>query len=220
MSSSESRRVTLLPRAGHGVLRPARFVGEQLSTAVTGPAPDTRVSARAWEEGHSAGYAAGLLAARREQEQWLEVAAAREDAEALGRRHDWDAVLAGLREAVAGARALSAVDDVTRTAAALAVDIAEALVGHHLLVDECAALDAVTRALAEVPRDSVVTVRVHPDDLPLLPEDTAALSAECTLTVVTDASVGRGGATADLGDRSVDARLGSALARVREVLAT
>lgn len=222
MSSSESRRARLLPRVGHGALRPARYVGEQLATPVTAhafDAPDGGGSAGAWEEGRRAGHAAGLLAARREQDQWLEAAAAREDAEAAARGHSWDAVLAGLREAVAGARAQSAVEDVTATAAALAVDIAEALVGHHLRVGECAALDAVTRALAEVPRGSVVTVRVHPDDLPLLPEDTAALSPECTLTVVADATVGRGGAVADLGERSVDARLGSALARVREVLA-
>ncbi|MDU0313426.1 FliH/SctL family protein [Phycicoccus sp. M110.8] len=219
MSSSESRRATVLPRVGHGALRPARFLGEQLAAPGAGPAGETGGPARAWDEGHAAGYAAGLLEARREQERWAQAAAAREAAESAARGHSWDAVLAGLREAVTGARAQAAVDDVTATAAALAVEIAEALVGHHLRVGECSALDAVTRALADVPRGSVVTLRVHPDDLPLLPEDTAALCADSTLTLVPDASVGRGGAVADLGDRTVDARLEAALARVREVLA-
>jgi flagellar assembly protein FliH len=219
MSSSESRRATLLPRAGHGALRPARFLGEQLSAPGTSPATDAHGPARAWEEGHTAGYAAGLLAARREQEQWAQAAAAREAEESAARGHSWDVVLAGLREAVAGAQARTVVGDVTSTAAALAVEVAEALVGHHLRVGDCAALDAVTRALAEVPRGSVVTLRVHPEDLPLLPGDAATLSADCTLTVVPDASVGRGGAVADLGDRTVDARLEAALERVREVLA-
>lgn len=219
MSSSESRRATVLPRAGHGALRPARFVGEQLASPGTVPTGDASGTTSAWAEGHAAGYAAGLLEARREQELWLEAATARAEAEGAARGHSWDAVLAGLHEAVAGARSQAAVDDVTATAAALAVEIAEALVGHHLQVGECSALDAVTRALAEVPRGSVVTLRVHPDDLPLLPQDTAVLSADCTLTVVPDASVGRGGAVADLGDRTVDARLAAALERVREVLA-
>lgn len=219
MSSSESRRATVLTRAGHGALRPARFVGEQLATPGAGPDGEPDGPARAWEDGHAAGYAAGLLEARREQERWVQASAAREAAESAARGHSWDAVLGGLREAVTGARAQAAVDDVTATAAALAVEIAEALVGHHLQVGECSALDAVTRALAEVPRASAVTLRVHPDDLPLLPQDTAALSADCTLTLVPDPCVGRGGAVADLGDRTVDARLETALARVREVLA-
>lgn len=219
MSSSESRRTTLLPRAEHGALRPARFVGENLSSPATSRDPEVGDSAVAWAEGHTAGYAAGLLAARREQELWLDAAQVREEAAALARRHDWEAVLAGLRDAVAGAQSQGAVEDVMESAAALAVDIADAVVGHHVRVGGCAARDAVARALAEVPRDSVVTLRVHPDDLPLLPEDTAALSADCTLTVVPDPAVGRGGAAAHLGDRSVDARLETALSRVREVLA-
>lgn len=219
MSSSDSRRATLLPRTGHGALRPARFVGEQLPVPGTGPVAEPHAGARAWEDGHAAGYAAGLLEARREQQRWLEAAAARDETESAARGHSWDVLLAGLREAVAGARAQATVDDVTATAAAMAVEVAEALVGHHLRVGECSALDAVTRALAEVRRGSEVTLRVHPDDLPLLPGDTAALCADCTLTVVPDATVGRGGAVADLGDRTVDARLESALERVREVLA-
>ncbi|MDR6862958.1 FliH/SctL family protein [Phycicoccus sp. 3266] len=219
MSSSESRRATVLPRAGHGALRPARFLGEQLATPGAVPAGDASGATSAWADGHAAGYAAGLLEARREQELWLEAATARAEAESAARGHSWDVVLSGLREAVAGARAQATVDDVTGTAAAMAVELAEVLVGHHLRVGECSALDAVTRALAEVPRGSVVTLRVHPDDLPLLPQDTAALSADCTLAVVPDAAVGRGGAVADLGDRTVDARLEAALERVREVLA-
>ena len=65
MSSSESRRATLLPRAGHGALRPARFVGEQLSVPGSGASTGADDAARAWVDGHTAGYAAGLLEARR-----------------------------------------------------------------------------------------------------------------------------------------------------------
>ncbi|MBD3784479.1 MAG: hypothetical protein IE926_16285 [Micrococcales bacterium] len=107
------------------------------------------------------------------------------------------------------------------TAAGLAVEIAEALVGHHLEVDGCAARDAVVRALTEVPRGASVLVRLNPEDVELLAgsaDDLASLAPTATLELVADPSVERGGCLADVGDRTVDAQLSSALARVREVL--
>ncbi len=72
-----------------------------------------------------------------------------------------------------------------------------------------------------MPRGAAVVVRLNPDDAALLAgsaDDLAALSPTATLELVADPAVERGGCLADVGDRTVDAQLSSALARVREVL--
>jgi flagellar assembly protein FliH len=86
-------------------------------------------------------------------------------------------------------------------------------------VGDCAARDAVGRALADVPSGAEVTVRLHPDDADLTPDDVATLAPGCAVELVLDASVERHGAVVTVGDRTVDAQVGAALARVREVLA-
>jgi flagellar assembly protein FliH len=76
----------------------------------------------------------------------------------------------------------------------------------------------VRRALTLCPADAPVVVRLHPDDLREIP---AAALAElpATVRVVGDDTVERAGAIAETGPSRVDAQLGTALQRVRAVLA-
>ncbi|MBT9254941.1 flagellar assembly protein FliH [Phycicoccus sp. MAQZ13P-2] len=217
MTSSTDLRPTTLLR-GADELRPASF-GRQLAPA--GDPAGVGIPAE-WLEGREAGIAAGRREAAAEQVAWLERAEAAAAAERAEHARRVTAALTGIGRAAEDAVAGLTVRDVLTTAAALAVDIAEALVGHHLEVDGCAARDAVARALTEVPRGGTVLVRLNPDDAELLAasaEDLGALAPTSVLEVVADPTVERGGCLADVGDRTVDAQLSSALTRVREVLA-
>ncbi|WP_157581428.1 FliH/SctL family protein [Phycicoccus sp. Root563] len=219
-SSSDLRPATVLLRSSATAgVRPALFSTRQLSHA-SGVVGAGSVSSQQFEEGHDAGYQEGLLAAAREQELWVEQAAGREQAARAERDRRFAAELDALRAAVADATASATVADVYAVAVPMAVEIAEALVGHHLRVDDCAARDAVERALVGIPRGSDVTVHVHPDDTELTPDSLADLVPGCAVHVVPDASVERGGCLVDIGDRTIDAQLGAALARVREVLSS
>lgn len=216
-SSTDTVPATMLLRGGSETVLPASF-GRQLTPA--GADDGTGIPAE-WLAGRDAGREAGRREAAAEQAAWLERAEARAAAERDERARAFAAALAGLGRATDDVVAGTSLRDVTATAARLAVDIAEALVGHHLEVDGCAARDAVARALTDVPRGSVVLVRVNPEDVALLVEDEESLGAlapTATLELVADPTVERGGCLADIGDRTVDARLATALARVREVL--
>ena len=192
-SSSDLRPSTVLLRSATTTgVRPALFSSRQLSHS-SGPvlgAGALSPSARQFEEGREAGYQAGLLEAAREQELWAERAAA----------------------------ASATVSDLYAAAVPMAVEIAEALVGHHLRVEDCAARDAVERALTDIPRGSDVTVHIHPDDADLTPDSMAELAPGCAVQVVADPTVERGGCVVNIGDRTIDAQIGAALGRVREVL--
>lgn len=215
-SSSDAARTTTLLRGSDQPVRPATF-GRQFA-----PAGGVGVGDPAeWLAGRDAGYDAGRADAAREQEAWLAAAKARDAAEREERALAVGRVLAGLDRAVAAAAQDLTVDDLLATATRFAVDLAEELVGHHLEVADCAARDALARAVREVPRGSTGVVRLHPDDLALLvpsADDISSLVPGSHVEVLADPSVGRGGCVVDLGDRSVDARLVTALARVREVL--
>ncbi len=215
-SSSEAVLSTMLLRGGAGEVRPATF-GRQLGRV----GDDGAGIPEEWLAGREAGYEEGRRAAAAEQARWVERAEARARAERDERARAFTAALEGLGRTADAAVAGLTVREVLETAAGLAVDVAEALVGHHLEVEGCAARDAVARALTGVPRGSAVVVRVHPDDATLLaeaPQQLAALAPTATLELVADPTVERGGCLADVGDRTVDAQLGAALARVREVL--
>lgn len=218
--SSELRPSTVLLRSATTTgVRPALFSSRQLthSGSVLG-AGALSPSARQYEEGREAGYQAGLLEAAREQELWAERAAAREQAATAERDRQWRAALEALRCAVDDAAASATVSDLYDAAVPMAVQIAEVLVGHHLRVEDCAARDAVERALTDIPRGSDVTVHLHPDDTHLTPDSIADLAPGCAVQVVADPTVERGGCVVNIGDRTIDAQIGAALERVREVL--
>ncbi len=182
-----------------------------------GPASGQAIDDVAFARGHAAGYADGLSLARVE----LTERRAAVDAAAEESRVRAEAVAAQrLRTLDAATRALEA-----RTAPVLAeargqileiaFDIAEELVGHSLKDGPASARAAVARALRGTTDEEVRGVRLHPADLALLQADDVDRPG---LVLVADATLGRGDAVADLPQGSVDARLSSALERVRAVL--
>jgi flagellar assembly protein FliH len=100
--------------------------------------------------------------------------------------------------------------------------IAEALVGCTLREDATRGSAALRRALSLAPAGEPVTVSVSSADYALLTAD----GADCldrpgdarVVTIVEDAALAPGDATARSGATTVDARLTAALERVREVL--
>ena len=176
--------------------------------------------AAAEAQGYAAGWAAGQRAAR---------AAAEVELDAM--RSDASAVVA--RRAAAFTRALAAVecaaDELERrvvpmaaecdeTLAAAAVTVAEALLGRELTVTAEPVRDAVRRALALAPHGRPVVLRLHPEDAAVLTAS-APDPTDRAITVVPDPSVERGGCVAECDATRIDAQLGPALTRVREVLA-
>jgi flagellar assembly protein FliH len=173
--------------------------------------------ARGVAQGHAAGYAAGLRAAaaeiaERDARRDAELTAAVRAAEARTER-----ALAALTAATRALdeRALPLISEAEESIVTLAVQLAEALVGQELSVAEAAARLAVERVLAVAGPDSVRAVRLNPDDLAALDENVRRRSR---LTFVADPGLGSGDAVADLVDGFLDARVSTAMNRVREAL--
>lgn len=94
-------------------------------------------------------------------------------------------------------------------AAALALELLEAMVGH---APESLSPALVASALALAPDDEMAVVRVHP-------EDSAAIAEGSTSAkVVSDPGVERGGCVVEVGATRIDAQRSRALSRLRRVL--
>jgi len=237
-SSSDLRPTAVLRGFDEGSLVPARLWSDLRTTSFTrthgvdprlvDPVLESVVAEaaaaageEARREGREAGYAEGLAAGRRAAEEQADQAAQQRQAEWAAQEQSHNATVAAALSRLADAataleaRMAPAEAEVERRAAELAVELAEVLVGHHLTVGDCAAADAVARALRLVERDAPVVVRLHPEDLATLPVPHPLPS----VTVVADASVERGGCVADCGPRHIDARISPAVARLRELVA-
>ena len=188
-------------------------VAEAASTA----ADEARTAG--FEDGLRAGLEQGREQARIELEAELAAVAAREEQERQVRAAQLASTLATLAQAATALaqREAPAVEELHRSGAVMGVEIAEALVGHHLEVAECPAREAVERALSLAPAGSVAVVRLHPDDVAAVVAR-GPLAADRSLTLVPDPQVERGGCVVDAGERRIDGQIGPALERVRAVL--
>jgi flagellar assembly protein FliH len=173
----------------------------------------TEVAERARVQGHSAGYAAG----RRE-------ATATLDAELAALHAEQAEVLAAARTEVAAAAALlrsasaawrdavqSAGEVADQAVLAAAVELATVIVGAELADHERSALAAARRALAAASGAPVQALHLHPADLAIVAES----GDVADVRLVPDSTLQRGDALADLPDGAVDARIGTAVDRVR-----
>lgn len=169
---------------------------------------EERARAAGWEHGRQEGHEA----ARRDAARQLEATERR-------REQQWAQSLQALLLSAAAldAREAPVFHDIERSVARMAVQLAEVLVGRHLELGSCQALDAVQRALALVPRQSAAVVRVHPDAVKPLSDLSGALHGG-SVSIVPDPSVEIGGCIVEAGSRTIDAQLGPALQRLREVL--
>jgi flagellar assembly protein FliH len=154
---------------------------------------------RGFRDGHDAGYKAG----HREG-----VRAAREETRAA---------LTALHAAADDLERRAATDlaEASRTVAAAALELAEAIVGRHLEASADPGADALARALALAP-GGPLTARLHPADIALL--DTSLLPDDGRVTLVADPGIERGGCVLEGGATTIDAQIGPALARARQAL--
>lgn len=95
----------------------------------------------------------------------------------------------------------------------LAVDLAETIVGRSLADEKASVEAALGRVLAAADDEVVLEIRLHPADLALVPR-----AGFGDVRLVPDASLARGDATASLDAGGIDARLASAVRRVRDDL--
>jgi flagellar assembly protein FliH len=236
-SSAERHRSVVLRGVATQQARPARISADLRTSPFVGRfAVDPRlvdptleaVVADAEERARTAGWERGrqegLKAARQEvaEQSAIQDRARDERLQAQERRRQQELarVVEALRVATADVEAREAplFQDIDRSVAAMAVEIAEVLIGRHLELGKWPALDAVQRALALAPRQSTAIVRIHPDSTLDLPDVSGCVPGG-SVTVVADATVEIGGCIVEAGNRTIDAQVGPALQRLREVLA-
>lgn len=183
-----------------------------------------QLAAVARQDARAEGYAVGWAQGRRAAEE----AAQREALLTEVERAEYAARAAN--ELTCALRALSAAADALEGRAvtpaealgaeivAGAFELARALLGRELTLATDPGMDAIRRALALAPENRPVTARLHPDDASVARAGLATADLGRDVLIVADPTIERGGAVVDCDATRVDAQLGPALERVREVL--
>jgi flagellar assembly protein FliH len=193
------------------VIAPAADLGQVTARAARSLVVDPNLIDSALREGHETGYNEGF------QNGYADGIA-----EARARTEDLATRLAGLipqfGEAAAAlyTREATGRHDIEDQVVAVAFEIAQVLVGHELTHSEQRGREALARALNFAPEQGHVVARLHPDDLAAL--DGSDIAAGRSLALVGDASLRPGDCVVDVNGCRIDARLDSAIERVREVL--
>jgi flagellar assembly protein FliH len=198
-------------------------LGARFRPAVT----DDRVLAEARATALAQGYAAGWAEGKRQAADAARAAAEQAAVDAARAVVERTAALDRAVAAVAAAatalerQVAPAVTAAEEAVLRAALTLTETLLGHELAASRSPGEDALRRALALAPAGRPVTVRLHPDDLAALtgcgPADRDVDGRAVTL--LADPRLQPGDAVAECDATTVDARLGPALDRVREVLA-
>lgn len=187
--------------------------------AVTFPSLNTggkdKADAAAYAAGHTAGYTAGLrkasaeAEARRAEMEAEHAAVLRQASARTDRALDQLAAAVQALHAAALPAALEAQDILLSSA----LELAENIIGVELGDNEFSARAALTRALADAPATGMVTVRMNPSDLSVLPD-----AASAGVTFAADNTVERGDAFAEYDHGYINATVTGALARTRQAL--
>jgi len=185
--------------------------------------PEAASVAAGYSSGYTAGWSAGSRAAAREAEEerrrTADLAAAQAQQAAVAAQ---EALTALAHAAGAARRRLAPVlheaqDGLTRAT----LELAEALLGAELRDHDASAQAALRRALS-VRDDGIVRIRMNPADLAALDRVLGALPAELTppegVVLVADAELQPGDAVSELEEGYLDARIASAVERVRAAL--
>ncbi|UWP81513.1 flagellar assembly protein FliH [Dactylosporangium fulvum] len=202
-----------------GAAPSARF-DVDLSERETLP-PDLVARMRA--EAEAVGYAAGWAQGRREAQASAAAEAERmateaaEVAEMHRRRVDRALKALGAAAEALEHRAVPAAHDIEAQIVESAFALAEAVLGRELRTAAEPGREALTRALALAPAASPVTVRLNPADRLTIGRTELVMDGR-TVTLVEDPALQPGDAVAVCEATTIDARLGPALERVREVL--
>lgn len=216
MSSSTDvpRRVRVL--RGIATVAPPALAEIGALSGAARRALDPLVVAEAQAAGHADGFELGRAEGREagRNEAIAEMASSRASfAEAA------TAALAALTQAATELRAREArsLADIEDAVLAAAFDLATALVGRELELAVDPGREALSRALLLAPDGGQAVAHLHPDDVATLGAH-ADLAPGREVTVVPDGAVERGGCVLEVGESRIDAQLGTALARVKEVL--
>jgi len=202
LSSAPPRSLRTRPHRLFEVTRPAEMPDEVLAPA--------RAAAEA--AGYAAGWGKGVQAARAVVD--AEHEAARRTTES--RAAELLQALAAVQSASNGLerRALPVVDELEQLLLGAAFDLAEAIVGARLRDDEHRGFDALHRVLALATVGEPVRVRLHPADLQIVRTADVPEGVE----LVADPAQAPGDAVATCGASEIDARITTAVERVREQL--
>lgn len=194
-----------------------RLVDPTLEKAFATAVESACVQARA--DGFQQGYEDGKVEAQREMQAALEVELAnlrqteQQREEALARA----VTLLEHAASTLAAQQAAALHDVEDVVLNAAFDLATTLLGRELEVSTAPVRDAIRRALTVLPTDVPVTVTVHPLDVPAM-DNLADITSGRVVRIITDPDVEPGSCVADGGATHVDASLGAAIERVRQVL--
>jgi flagellar assembly protein FliH len=186
------------------------------------PGVEDPVTRAVHERARAAGFAAGYAAGARHVAEEAREQAARADALLAEQQAALTAGNAGLAAALtAAARALAArqapvLAQAEQRLHAAAVELAEAILGVELSDGPTSARAALTRALS-VEHPAEVSVRMHPRDVAAL--DDLGEQAPTGVHILADPSLAPGDAVAEHTEGALDARIDTALARARAVLA-
>lgn len=178
-------------------------------------AAQTRRDERAAVNGHALGFAAGLRAAAAETAE-LRARIAREHDEAMAEgKARIDVAVASLESAALALRerAVPTLDSAEAAIIDAALSLAESVIGVELARSDSAALAALARVTAHPDSGTAIAVRMHPDDIAAIPAEAAV-----SVPLVPDHSLSRGDAVADFTDGFLDARIESAVSRMRTAL--
>lgn len=169
------------------------------------------------EEGFAAGYAAGTADAEAVVAQHAAAAEAAAQQALAADRARLDSAARSLAAAAHQFTSLSvpALAQVESLISRSAYTLAEAIVGREVALAGNPVGDALARALTVAVPDGPCVLSVHPDDIDLAREASAAIAE---VNVVADESVARGGALLAFGTQQVDAQIETALARAKAVL--
>ena len=209
------------------VLLPApRFAPAAITTQPSAQAEAARAAGRA--AGYAAGWAQGSAAAAVREAELRAALVAQAQAERAQLTARVEAALASLDAAAEAMRARTAptVQEECDLLAATAIQLAEVVVGREVADDAERGRTALERALAAAPEHAEVVVRLNPEDLAVLqrtgePADgLLAAGARRGVEIVADPGLAPGDAMADFPGGRVDARIATALERMRSSLRT
>jgi len=179
-----------------------------------------RAAEQSRAEGHAAGYTEGLRlaavdVARRADEIDAEHAANERYSEAQV-EHAVSLLAAAAR--ALDERSIPLIQQAENTLVNTSLELAEAVLGCELSRSEPSARRALDRALRQpdqLDRSEIHTIRMHPDDLFILREQTLPLDS---IRFVADSLLKRGDAITEFSDGFLDARIGTAFDRARAAL--
>lgn len=226
------------PRGAGQVLRGPQVgvvATAQFDTDLRRYAAEARATGTSADQSRAVGYAAGWSEGRKVAARAAAADAARVQAEIARLEAEAEATRAAqaaqVRQALGalGAaatrldqRATPDLEELEQTIVAAAFALAEAVVGRELACAVEPGLEAIARALSAAPSGGPVTVRLCPADLATI-TGTGGVAGQIEMAgrnvlVVTDPVLRPGDAVAQCDTTTVDARIGAALDRIREVL--